>query len=174
MATYEQYLDTNMPVHLALKYAGMTRGFQEVKNEHKKIDPSVEIKLPTRGSSKSAGYDFYSTADILIEAGGSALIWTDVKAYMLDDEVLKIYPRSGLALKQGLIIKNTVGIIDADYFSNKNNDGNIGICLYNSSGSNQEIKIGDRIAQGIFEKYLLIDNDITAAKRDSGFGSTGK
>jgi dUTP pyrophosphatase len=174
MASYEQYLDTNIPVHLALKYAGMARGFMRVKDEHKKNEPDVEITLPTRGSVKSAGYDLYCPVEIILLPGEQKLIWTDVKVYMLDDEVFEIYPRSSIGIKKSLQLANTVGIIDSDYFSNKDNDGNIGICLYNRSNVLQIIQAGERVAQGIFKKYLIADGDITTTKRGGGIGSTGQ
>jgi dUTP pyrophosphatase len=174
MASYEQYLDTGIGINLALKYAGMARGFIKVKDTHKKNELDVKITLPTRGSAKSAGYDLHCPVEIILLPGEQKLIWTDVKAYMLDDEVLEIYPRSSVGIKKSIQLANTVGIIDSDYFSNKDNDGNIGICLYNRSNVLQIIQAGERVAQGIFKKYLIADGDVTTAKRSGGIGSTGQ
>jgi dUTP pyrophosphatase len=151
----------------------MIRGFEFVKGSSRINSIDVEISLPTRSTAGSAGYDFFSPKRALIEPKQSFLIWTDIKAYMLSDEVLKIYSRSSLAIKKGLIVKNLVGIIDSDYYSNPSNDGNIGICLYNMSETSEIVNVGDRIAQGIFEKYLAADNDTQSNIRNSGFGSTG-
>ena len=71
-------------------------------------------------------------------------------------------------------IANTIGIIDSDYYSNPDNDGNIGIFLKNISDKELKIFKGDKIAQGIFMKYFKVDNDKTTAKRAGGFGSTNK
>jgi dUTP pyrophosphatase len=102
------------------------------------------------------------------------MIWTDIKVDMGEGFVLKIYPKSGLATKRGLVLKNTIGVVDADYYGNPANDGNIGIMLWNTSGSLQEIQIGEKIAQGIFERYYIVDNDGADGDRMGGFGSTGK
>jgi dUTP pyrophosphatase len=162
------------------------RGFEVVSEQHRKTYSDVkangkqhriyaEITLPTRADALSAGYDFYSPVDVLIEPRQKKLIFTDVKAYMLDNEVLKVYIRSSLAVKQGLQLANQVGIIDASYYRNEGNDGNIGICLYNNSGQAVEIKAGERIAQGIFVHYFVIDakEDFDGSERTGGFGSTG-
>ena len=147
------------------------RGFEAVVEEMRK--GTNEYVLPTRGTSKSAGYDLASPIDVIIEPHSSVLIWTNVKAYMQDDEVLEVYIRSSTAIKRDLILKNTVGIIDSDYYSNESNDGNIGICLYNTTYAPREIKKGERIAQGIFKKYLVADDDVCLNEiRVGGIGST--
>ena len=96
------------------------RGFEEVNKEMKKFDEGTT--LPKRSDSKSAGYDFYSKETAVIQPGEQHLFWTDVKAYMLDDEVLSLYVRSSIGIKQGLTLANTVGIIDSSYYSNPDND----------------------------------------------------
>ena len=147
------------------------RGFECVVEEMRK--GTMDYVLPTRGTSKSAGYDLASPIDVIIEPHSSVLIWTNVKAYMQDDEVLEVYIRSSTAIKRDLILKNTVGIIDSDYYSNESNDGNIGICLYNTTYAPREIKKGERIAQGIFKKYLVADDDVCLNEiRVGGIGST--
>ena len=147
------------------------RGFEAVVEEYRK--GTMDYVLPTRGTSKSAGYDLASPIDVIIEPHSSVLIWTNVKAYMQDDEVLEVYVRSSTAIKRDLILKNTVGIIDSDYYSNESNDGNIGICLYNTTYAPREIKKGERIAQGIFKKYLVADDDVCLNEiRVGGIGST--
>ena len=147
----------------------MTRGFVVVKDKHRTTDG--EINLPVRSDPRSAGYDFYSPVDIVIPPNESRLFFTDVKAYMEDDEVLMLYVRSSMG-KQPIMIANTQGWIDADYFSNPDNDGNIGIRLLNLGTTPYEIKIGDRIGQGVFLKYGTVKDDNTTAERKGGFGST--
>ena len=148
-----------------------TRGFEPIIEEMRK--GTMDYILPVRGSSKSAGYDLASPIDVIIEPHSSVLIWTNIKAYMQDDEVLEVYVRSSTAIKRDLILKNTVGIIDSDYYSNESNDGNIGICLYNTTYAPREIKKGERIAQGIFKKYLVADDDVCLNDtRTGGIGST--
>ena len=146
------------------------RGFEIVKdNARKFIDK--EIKLPTRGTSKAAAYDFYSNDTYTIEPNQIAKIWTDVKAYMCDDEVLLLDVRSSMGGK--FMLANTIGVIDADYYSNEGNDGNIGVFLKNISNETLTINEGERIAQGMFFNYLVADNGNTDEIRNGGFGSTG-
>lgn len=135
----------------------------------------AETQLPVRADPHSAGYDFESPIDIMLLPAQKIIIWTDVKAYMQDDEVLMLYPRSSMGIKKGLMLSNTVGVIDSSYYSNKDNDGNIGLPLLNTSGKAIEIKRGDRIAQGVFVKYLVADDDkVLNKERVGGMGSSGK
>ena len=150
------------------------RGFEIIKDEHRKHS-DIEIQLPTRGDSRSAGYDFYSNETVVLQPKQSHLFWTDVKSYMLEDEVLSIHVRSSIGTKKDLMLKNTTGIIDSSYYENVSNDGNIGICLVNMGDKIQKIEKGERIAQGIFTKYLIADDDICLKlERTGGFGSSGK
>lgn len=149
------------------------RGFEIVSDEFRK-HPNIDIQLPKRGSSKSAGYDICTPVDIIIPPNGiSDAIQTDIKAYMLDDEYLKIVPRSSLGFKKGLMLINTVGIIDSDFYENPDNDGNIGFKLKNLTNETVEIKAGERIMQGIFQEYLITDDDDCDKKRIGGIGSSG-
>ena len=149
------------------------RGFEVVKDEAVK-NQGVVIKLPQRGSKFSAGYDFFTPVSVTIKAGDKALIWTDVKAYMQEGEVLLLAVRSSIGIKKGLMLANTLGIIDADYYENPDNDGNIGICLRNLTDEDITLEAGERICQGSFIPYLVADNGNTDAERTSGIGSTGK
>ena len=144
------------------------RGFEVVDSSKKKHD--IYTKLPIRADDGSAGYDFYSPTSVEISPGGKTTIWTDIKSYMNKDEVLKIYPRSSMGIKFGVQLANTTGIIDSSYYGNPDNDGNIGICIMNNSTESYSVSTGDRIGQGIFQKYLIADNDDTLNKeRVSGF-----
>ena len=143
------------------------RGFKVAKGFE-----NDSIILPKRQTKNSAGYDFYVAKDTIIKAHSVALIPTGVKAYMQSDEVLKIYVRSSMPLKRKITLANNVGIIDSDYFENPDNDGHIMIQVMNFSDSDVLIKKDERIAQGIFLKYLLADDDNTTESRLGGFGST--
>lgn len=147
------------------------RGFEIVKEEMRKT--KGEITLPTRGSKVSAGYDFYSPVDIILKPNEKTCVWSDVKAYMQEGEVLLLFVRSSIGIKKGLALSNGTGVIDADYYSNSSNDGNIGIALYNYSDKIVEIKKGERICQGVFVPFLEADNGNTDKKRVGGIGSTG-
>ena len=151
------------------------RGFQKVSRFYRKNGVNSFAQLPTRADKKSAGYDFYLPCDITLKPHETKLVFTDIKAYMRDDEVLMLFIRSSVGVKLGVTLANGTGIIDASYYNNLDNDGNIGIALYNNSIKTVELKGGDRIAQGIFMKYLVASNeDILNASRQGGFGSSGK
>ena len=142
------------------------RGFENVTGSN--------VPLPVRKTGKSAGYDFVAPCDIYIPAHGTSnIIMTGIKAYMPDDEYLELHIRSSLATKKHIALA-CGGIIDADYYNNADNEGNIGIAFFNYSAIGQTIKAGERMAQGIFVKYGVIDNDNVKVKREGGFGSTGR
>lgn len=150
-----------------------TRGFEVVDDKYRKY-PNEEVRLPIRGDIRSAGYDFYALEDKVLNPGEYYMFWTDIKAYMLPDEVLCIHSRSSLGSK-GINLMNKTGIIDSSYYSNPGNDGNIGIGLINEGDKPFKIKKGERIAQGIFMKYLIADNDnVKNKERVGGFGSSGR
>ena len=147
------------------------RGFEVVSDAHRVH--KGEIKLPQRGTSKAMAYDFFSPIDIDIYPGQMEMIFTDVKAYMQDNEALILNVRSSMG-KRDIMMSNTQGWIDADYYSNPSNDGNIGICLKNNSNKIFRIHKGDRIAQGMFIPFLIADNGNVDTPRKGGLGSTGK
>lgn len=149
------------------------RFFEPVKPEFRK-HKEVELKAPKRATKTSAGYDFYSPIDVVIQPQTSNLIWTDFKAKMNDNEVLFIVVTSGMG-KKGVMLANTIGVIDSDYYGNESTDGNLGFNLYNYGNEPYVIKAGDKIGQAIFTNFLAVDNEeeITTV-RTGGFGSTVK
>lgn len=126
------------------------------------------INLPLRRTALSAGYDLEAAENVLV-SNKISLVPTGLKAFMLPDEVLLIYIRSGLAVNHALALANGVGVIDADY------GGHI-ILPVISLGADFQIQKGMRVAQGIFQKYLLADGDTVGvgAVRAGRFGSTGE
>ncbi|MDE5990086.1 MAG: deoxyuridine 5'-triphosphate nucleotidohydrolase [Clostridia bacterium] len=131
------------------------------------------IKLPKRATTGSAGYDFFAPAQITIQPGETIKIPTGIRVEILENWVLKCYPRSGLGFKFRLQLNNTVGIIDSDYF-NSSNEGHIFCKLTNDTNENKTVSInqGDGFVQGIFVEYGITFDDEVSAKRDGGFGST--
>lgn len=150
-----------------------TRGFEIAKGFENK-----EISLPVRKTKYSAGYDIEAAEDCIVPAfkrgQKPTLVKTGLKAYMQDDEVLLLYNRSSNPGKRGLILANSVGVIDKDYYGNEDNDGHIMFAFYNIKDEDVEIKKGDAVGQAIFQKYLVIDDDIADGVRSGGFGSTNK
>lgn len=146
------------------------RGFEVVIDEKRKT--TGEVILPTRGSSTAMAYDFYANDDYTIRPNAIAKVWTDVKAYMQENECLILNVRSSMGGK--FMLANTSGWIDSDYYSNESNDGNIGVFLKNISDDDLTIRSGERIAQGAFFNFLVADNGNTDNVRTGGFGSTNK
>lgn len=160
------------------------RGFEKVSLEQWEKDRgasiegdvSVEsINLPSRGTSHSAGYDIFSPMSFSLAPMEEIKFPLGWKVYMLRDEFFLIVPRSGLGFKHHMKLANTVGIIDCDYFNNNENEGHCWIKIRNEGLRTVFIKRGDAIAQGIFQKYLLVDDDdYIGIKREGGLGSTNR
>lgn len=151
-----------------------TRGFEVAKGWEDK-----GINLPKRKTLKAAGYDVEAAEDVTIPpfANGvkPVLVHTGLKAYCMDDEWYMLANRSSGPMKKNLVLANSIGIIDADYYGNPQNDGEFMYAYYNMGTEPLEIKKGDVIGQVVFQKYLFVDNDITENKeRLGGFGSTDK
>lgn len=134
-----------------------------------------KIELPKRATKCSAGYDFKSTIDVMLNPNETITIPTGIRCKMNEDWVLSLYPRSGLGFKYRLQLNNSVGIIDSDYFYS-DNEGHIFVKLTNDSNENKtlEIKVGDGVVQGILTQFGITDDDNVEEKRNGGFGSTGK
>jgi len=149
------------------------RGFEIAKGWEDK-----GINIPIRKTAKSAGYDVEAAEDVIVPVFKSGmkptLIKTGLKAYCKDDEYYMLVNRSSNPFKKGLVLANSVGIIDADYYNNPDNDGHFMFAYYNFFDTDLEIKKGDVIGQVIFQKYLLVDNDNATGDRTGGFGSTSK
>ena len=120
------------------------RGFEKAKGFE-----NIDFELPKRSTLHSAGYDIAIIEDLEIGPGEIKAGVTGIKAFMMDDEVLKMYPRSSLPRNYNLTIPNNVGIIDKDYYGNKENDGAISVTLHNFGNKLVSLKSGERVAQGI-------------------------
>lgn len=135
----------------------------------------IDHLKPHRSTKHSAGYDFISPIEIIIPAHGMAKIPTGIKAQMNEDEVLYIYSRSSIGFKTAIRLSNVVGVVDCDYYNNPDNEGHIFIKFFNPTDKDYQIHIGDKIAQGIFTKYLTVDDEEEIeTERSGGLGSTGK
>ena len=136
------------------------------------------INLPVRKTKYSAGYDIEAAEDVIVpsfkKGMNPTLVKTGIKAYMQDDEVLILANRSSNPGKKGLILANSIGVIDKDYYGNPDNDGHIMFAFYNIKDEDVQIKKGDCIGQAIFQKYMVADNDNAQGERLGGFGSTSK
>ena len=153
------------------------RKFEYVKKSKEYIEEYGEFKLPERSTANSAGYDFFSPVDIVIPPFGRntkpTLVPTGIKAQMEKDEFLMLVNRSSNPGKKFLVIPNSLGIVDADYYGNSSNEGEMFFAFYNLNSDNVVINAGDKLGQGIFQKYLVTDDDKAEGERTGGFGSTG-
>ena len=149
------------------------RGFEVAKGFENK-----GINLPVRKTKYSAGYDVEAAEECIIPpfkfGQKPTLVKTGIKAYMPGDEYLMLCNRSSNPGKKGLVLANSVGIIDSDYYGNPDNDGAIMYAFYNFFDTELEIKKGDVIGQAIFHKYYMVDDDTADGERMGGFGSTNK
>ena len=134
-----------------------------------------EIKMPKRATKGSAGYDFYTPIDVELKPGETIKIPTGIRAFMNENWVLAIFPRSGLGFKFRLQLNNTVGIIDSDYVYS-DNEGHIFIRITNDTNENKTVKVnkGEGIVQGIFFPFGLAEEEEVLEVRNGGFGSTTK
>ena len=140
------------------------RGFEIAKGFEDK-----NINLPIRKTKYSAGYDIEAAEDTIIpsfkKGMNPTLVKTGLKAYMQEDEMLLLYNRSSNPKKKGLIMANSVGVIDKDYYGNPDNDGHFMFAFYNIKEEDVVIKKGEAIGQAIFQKYLVTDDDMAEGER---------
>lgn len=134
----------------------------------------MNVELPKRKTKKSAGYDFFAVEDFTLYPNKLCIVPTGVKAYMEDDEVLYLHIRSSVAFKRGVRMLNSIGVIDADFVDNPDNEGEISLGLLSHNDDIVHIQKGERIAQGVFHKFLITDDDNAEGQRVGGIGSTDK
>jgi len=131
-------------------------------------------KLPQRADKGSCGYDFYAPYNFTVKAGEQMMIWTDIKVFMLENEVFILNVRSSQG-KIKIRLANTQGWVDSTYYNNEDNEGNIGILIENNGDKDYAVKVGDKFCQGMFLKYLTVGHDKPVnQKRLGGWGSSGK
>ncbi|WP_449449986.1 dUTP diphosphatase [Streptococcus suis] len=133
-----------------------------------------ENLLPKRETAHAAGYDLKAAETVSLEPGEIKLVPTGVKAYMQANEVLYLYDRSSNPRKKGLVLINSVGVIDGDYYGNPANEGHIFAQMRNITEETVVVEAGERIVQAVFAPLLLADGDQADGVRTGGFGSTGK
>ena len=147
------------------------RGFEIAKGYEDK-----GINLPIRKTERSAAYDLEAAEEVVLPSFQlgmkPTLIPTGLKAYMEEDEVLLIVPRSYGPKKQGISFPHNVGVIDSDYYGNPDNDGHIFVQCINLKDHDVVIKKGEAVAQAMFQKFLITDDDQAYGTRVGGFGST--
>ena len=136
----------------------------------KKLAP--EAQLPTRAHDTDAGFDLYSPIGVNISVGATVTIPTKLAISLPENTVGLIYPRSSLGTRHGIVLANTVGVIDSGY------RGEIMLVVTNHGDSPYTIHSGDRVAQLIVTPYyapkVIEVNELDATDRGAGgFGSSG-
>ena len=159
----------------------MARYFEKISFEQFKKDICDDKKLyesyniPKRSTKESAGYDFESLFDFVLKPGEIKKIPLGVKANMNSGEALFIYVRSSMGFKYNVRLCNQVGVIDKDYYNNTDNEGHMWIKLQNEGDKDYVVSKGDKICQGIFMPFLVVDNEEKIENiRTSGIGSTDR
>ncbi|MDZ7835189.1 MAG: dUTP diphosphatase [Alkalibacterium sp.] len=161
------------------------RGF-EIVSKYKEDN----LSLPKRATKGSAGYDLTAAVDMVVPSVfkalsresqsednpvRSTLIPTGVKAYMPENEYLLLANRSSNPMKRQLAVPNGIGVVDADYYGNEGNEGEIFVQVINYGLDDVKVAKGERIAQGIFSRYEIVDDEEEAFdERTGGFGSSGR
>lgn len=137
-----------------------------------------DFKLPERSTKFSAGYDFYAPEDInVLGKGAVTYVKTGVKVKLAEDEFLMLCNRSSNPKKKELVLMNGVGIVDSDYYGNPDNDGEIAFAFSSLNETGSFIKKGEKIGQGIIQKFIKTEDDYSSnptVTRAGGFGSTGE
>lgn len=167
--------------------AGLKKDGTYLTDEAGNIKKWENAKLPEYSTKHSAGADFFCAEEVKIpsvwklglnnittqEPIKPTLVHTGIKAHMPEDEVLYIMNRSG-GPKKGLVLANSIGVIDADYYGCDANDGEIMFAFYNFLPFDITIHVGDKIGQGVFHKMLRAENvSVNETERIGGFNSTG-
>ena len=149
------------------------RKFEKVKRVK-----DLEFNMPVRKTKYSAGYDRECIETITIPpyklGDKPILVPTGLKVYMENDEYFMLINRSSNPKKKNLVIPNSVGIIDADFVDNPENEGEFAFAFYNLGTEPVTIEKGYALGQGIFCKYYTTDDDNAIGERIGGFGSTNR
>lgn len=134
--------------------------FEQFKKDVKdNIELYNEYSLPQRDSVYTAGYDIYLLEELTIKPGERKKVPTGIKSYFDKEEVLLLVVRSSMGFKYNIRLCNQVGVIDADYYNNKDNEGHIWLMIQNEGNEEYNFKKGEAIAQGLFMKYLTTKSD---------------
>ena len=157
------------------------RKFEKISFEQFKKDVCDDrelydsIQLPKRSTSHSVGYDSRSVEHYVLEPSTSKVFKTGIKVTFNEDEAFYLFDRSSFGFKYDITLSNSVGVFECDFYNNEDNEGHIAVKLINMGKNPVEINIGDRIAQGVFMKYLTVDDEEKVEiKRKGGVGSTGR
>jgi len=153
---------------------GPLKDYLLLDESHVKTKIYDNIKLPDRSTEESAGYDFYFPFnDMILLPGESVVIPTGIRAQVISEWFLGIYPKSGLSFDYKVRLDDTIAVIDGDYF-NAENEGHIYLKITNENNQNKSCLIphNSKIVQGIFLQYGIVVGDNCKVKRRGGMGHT--
>lgn len=128
--------------------------------------------IPTRATIGSAGYDFTVAEDTACPAHKVTYVPTGIKMQIDAGYYLQLALRSSAPKKFGVMMANSIGIIDSDYYNNPDNEGHIMFALIPIGDEDVLLGKGTKIGQGTIMRYGLVDDDTTTELRTGGFGST--
>ena len=136
-----------------------------------------DVKMPVRKTVGSSGHDIYLTESICLAPGETIIVPTFLKCRMDMQFTMLAIPKSGLGFKYQMMLSNTVGLIDADYYNcesdDDSNEGHIMIKLVNAGGREINLEAGSAFCQALFVPYGVADQSVDFKTRSGGFGSTG-
>jgi dUTP pyrophosphatase len=158
---------------------------EELERDMNKLEQKMKVEYsqsnvdsidPSYAYPTDSGFDLFSTEEIVIESFDRSLIPTGLHIDIPDGYEVQVRSKSGLALKQGLMVLNSPGTVDQGY------TGEIQVILFNTTKNNVIIKKGQKIAQAVISpvvsgkwiKLTKVDNINNKDRGDKGFGSTGK
>ncbi|HEY7576420.1 MAG TPA: dUTP diphosphatase [Acetobacteraceae bacterium] len=141
----------------------------------RRLPHNPDLPLPTYATSGAAGMDLLAAVaePVTIGPGQRALIPTGLAIALPPGYELQVRPRSGLALRHGIVLPNSPGTIDEDY------RGEIQVIVLNTGDAPFVVERGSRIAQAVVApvvraRWHEVENLDTTARNEGGFGSTGR
>jgi dUTP pyrophosphatase len=174
----EEEIDINSIMsNLGFSFEDLEKGFDE-------YEPTMPLRFsksnedavtPEYAYPTDSGFDLYSTEEIVIESFGRALVPTGLHFDIPDGYEIQVRSKSGLALKQGLMVLNSPGTVDQGY------TGEVKVILFNTSKSKITITKGQKVAQAVVSpvvsgkwiEVIEVNNVLDKDRQNKGFGSTG-
>jgi dUTP pyrophosphatase len=137
----------------------------------RRLDP--DVPLPSYHSEGAAAFDLASREEVVVQPGAVVLVGTGLVVDVPRGHFLAVVARSSLPIKKGLIVANSIGIVDSDYCGPHDE---VKVEVYNFTSREVSIARGERIAQGLILPSVRVEWEEvqdTGAPSRGGFGSTG-
>ncbi|MEX2531544.1 MAG: dUTP diphosphatase [Gemmatimonadota bacterium] len=145
----------------------------DVQVRFQRLGHNPDLPLPSRATEGAAGYDVRAAEAVVLEPGGTQAVSTGLVVELPSGIEAQVRPRSGLALREGVVVPNSPGTIDPDF------RGELKVILMNLSSHPVAIARGDRVAQLVFARFerpTVVETDAVEEtdRGVGGFGSTGR